>query len=300
MNYPLVPHRIASLAFATLLATGCLTGPEGRTFEIAYRGQLGSGGGIIVMAPDGSNRRVLVTPSDGPGCPSFSPDGSMVAFAGITSNQITVISVSTGQETPLTQGWCPAWSPDGTKLAFFRGPVTAPSGWGLYVMNRDGSDLREIAPDGFGTSGIDWSPDGRWIVVSTYSEGRLVLVDVATGARRAIGVIVGYQPSWSPDGQQIAYVAGAPAQGQEIWVVNTSGGAVRRVTYSPTGALSYSNFRPRWSPDGAMIVYWRVGPQTSPGRHDPHIVLIGADGAERSWKGPTPILGDQPFWRLVP
>ena len=298
-----IAYRITTLAFATLLATGCLTGPDQPAFEIAYRGELGSTGGIIAMTPDGSNGRVLVTPTEGPGCPSFSPDGRKIAFAGSTTNRIAIIDVPSRAETWLTSGWCPTWSPDGAQLAFFRGPISAPNGWGLYVMNIDGTGLRELAPDGFDTGGLDWSPDGRWLAVSTYSEGRLLFVDAATGARRLPSparVLLGFQPAWAPDGQQVAYVTGAPAQGQEIWLIDISDGTVRQVTHSPTDATPYHNYRPRWSPDGTMIVYWRIGPVTSPGRSDPHIVLVGVDGIERSWKAATPILGDQPFWRRSP
>ena len=52
------------------------------------------------------------------------------------------------------------------------------------------------------------------------------------------------QPSWSPDGQRIAYIS---KKRGGIWVVSALGGAPKQLT--DVGA------RPVWSPDGSTIAY---------------------------------------------
>ena len=110
------------------------------------------------------------------------------------------------------------------------------------------------------------SPDGRSIVVvvshANFDENRydaeLTLIDVATGARRALtkelrGVS---SPRWSPSGDRIAFLAtaggtpsGPPARAQ-IHVLPMNGGEVRRATDAPEGVQQFA-----WSPDGRSFAY---------------------------------------------
>jgi Tol biopolymer transport system component len=71
----------------------------------------------------------------------------------------------------------PSYSPDGTSIAC-ASPVD------VFVMRTDGSGRRVVATFGEfggqdGYSGTDWSPDGKWLLVTlpSYPE----LVEVATG-----------------------------------------------------------------------------------------------------------------------
>lgn len=96
-----------------------------------------------------------------------------------------------------------------------------------------------------------FSPDGTQIVVSV--KGQLVVVDLPRGQARRLGV-VGYYPSWSKDGSQIALLSEMPFTRlvpveDQIGVVPASGGVVRQVApvhYARTGA--------EWSPDGTMLI----------------------------------------------
>jgi TolB protein len=301
-------YYLSCLAIAAILDNSCSVAPEEPApeepaFEIAYRGLTLSEPGINLMNADGSDRRWLVTPADGVFCPSFSPDGGRIAYGKIRANQIAVIDLASGAETQLTSapawGQCPAWSPDGSRIAFFGGQSTA-NGFGLYTMNADGSAVHELAAAGFVGSGIDWSPDGHWLAVTSFSERTLVLVDAATGA---LGPPLStgpetHDPDWSPDGRRLVYVRW-DGGGSELYVVNADGTEQRRLTSSPVG-VPYVNQGPRWSPDGAMIAYWRVGPPTGHDFIHDHLVAITSDGTERAWKDPAPIVGDEPFWRRRP
>jgi len=98
-----------------------------------------------------------------------------------------------------------AASPDGSKLAF---QVAAR---GLYVLNTDGSGLRNL---GWGERPC-WTPDGKFLIVMLTKddghniiEGDLYAIDPATGAEYLLTghtSIIALSPSVSPDGKRIAF-----------------------------------------------------------------------------------------------
>jgi DNA-binding winged helix-turn-helix (wHTH) protein len=107
-------------------------------------------------------------------CPSFSPDGTRVAFAWNGSNgdnfDIYVKLIGQGEPLRLTQdaavdSW-PAWSPDGRWIAFERsggGGV-----WSILVIPAMGGPEREVTnvragliPGYSGICSLSWSRDGR-------------------------------------------------------------------------------------------------------------------------------------------
>lgn len=120
----------------------------------------------------------------------------------------------------------PAWSPDGSRIAFASGRAGAHLD--IWVMNANGSSPVNLTP----------------------------LAD-STGSGEA-----GIEPSWSPDGERIAYTY----QG-DVWVMSDDGGSKTNLTHD--ASLPAAGQMPAWSPDGERIAYvrgwdvWTMAPDGS-------------------------------------
>jgi Tol biopolymer transport system component len=198
----------------------------------------------------------------------------------------------------------PTWSPDGTRLAFREtkfviDPTSGtliPEPYQLFVVNADGSDRRVLMkdPSGDGPGAPAWSPDGTRIAFASERDepnpGRcrqcnsdIYVVNVdGTGLERLThDPTAESSPDWSPDGKRIAFV-----KGQDHWVTIVSYGespATASTTSMPrtfvvnadgSGAhplLACSRspcpdgLSPKWSPDGRSIAYFYPRADGRPG-----------------------------------
>jgi Tol biopolymer transport system component len=65
------------------------------------------------------------------------------------------------------------------------------------VINADGTGVRQVSADGrsYQALGLDWSPDGQWLVAR--SDSTVDLIQVATGLTLPLGYATGYTlASW--------------------------------------------------------------------------------------------------------
>ena len=171
---------------------------------------------VWIMDADGSDPQAF-TRCGGPEClrddsPAWSPDGESIAFVR-ESGAGAVIPVSIEvwpadgsgdlRSIPITGAlWAMelAWSPDGLQLAFTRS-LEEGRGFGLAVVDADGSDLRRLT-DVPTAQGAAWSPDGRQLafmanVQETGRESLFVMNADGTGLREIPGLpLEAASPSW--------------------------------------------------------------------------------------------------------
>jgi dipeptidyl aminopeptidase/acylaminoacyl peptidase len=186
----------------------------------------------------------------------------------------------------------PTWSPDGTAIAY-RHQSGDDATTDIFTMDANGSHSQNLTGrDGLGDWGPDWSPDGEWITWNTASAGfifDLGVIHPDGTSRRVVkpGVYVEY-PAWSPDGRRIAFMSPGEGSQYDIFVMNADGTDVRRLTESAT-----DDGWAAWSPDGRQIVFSSVRDgHLLRGRglphHRRHRPLAHAVRDERGWHRPTP------------
>lgn len=265
------------------------------------------GGGskeIWEMDYDGANQHAITHLGTISISPRVSPDNSRVAFSSLGRNgfQIRIFSLILGRMVAFPEAGgtnlSPAWSPDGRQIAYSSSRTGDPEIW---VSDTNGSLARRITS----FRGPDVSPvyNPRTGAQIAWISGRTGLPQLYTmnadgsSPQRLTaaenGAPEGYatSPSWSPNGQFIAfawdrkYGPGAPG-GQDIYVIDVATGKWIQLTHD-SGRCDF----PSWSPDGRHIVY-----ANSPDGRAEHtrIMTMLADGTQKhALTGPG---ADMPNW----
>jgi len=163
-------HRVAPLG--RYPAVELDWSPSGRQF-VFTRWEWGEQvSDLNLMDANGTHMRLLPPGRfSGATNPDWSPSGKKIAFtyrgsrAGI---QIAVLNPSGHDPSRLTTGpavsFDPAWSPDGRQIAFVREPVGhglwsgLRTGSEIYVMNADGTNVRQLTHDRVGEASPAWQP----------------------------------------------------------------------------------------------------------------------------------------------
>lgn len=169
--------------------------PDGKTLVFASRE------GLVTMALDGSDRKVLVeSKANGESTilqwrPVWSPDGAKIAYA-VTyyegSGPISMVDADTGAVLTLTASddIDAAWSPDGKSILYTHQPYGEDHS-DVYIADLAGAQpqfKRLTKGDGLHW-GLGWSPDGRYVLVQRApspgaSEGswvKLLIYEVGEG-----------------------------------------------------------------------------------------------------------------------
>jgi Tol biopolymer transport system component len=174
------------------------------------------------------------------------------------------------------------------------GPPAPDDIYEVALANLDGSESRQVTSDGMFKFLPHLSPDGTKVIYTKYAVGvygspdgkpDVALYDFATGRERMLTAGGNsLQPTWSPDGKQIAYLgsagtSGSTVQAATLWVVNTDGSHVHKVA-SATGAPDDGNWGDiAWSSDGWIMFV--VG-QLVEGCFTARIDKIRPDGSGRT------------------
>ena len=142
----------------------------------------------------------------------------------------------------------PSWSPDGTKIAFVS-DRDDPYNIEIYVMDAvDGSNPTRLTDNPTGDVQPNWSPDGTKIAFVSDRDGNaeIYVMDAVDGSgqtRLTNDYRPDYTPSWSPDGTKIAFNAYRDV-GSGIFVMNSDGSEQINISNS----RSWEDFFPDWGP----------------------------------------------------
>jgi len=227
---------------------------------------------ILTLQSDGSNQSVLLhEPMLIMGLVS-SPDGQRIAFWGCPGSlandclpgddedlDVWVVNWGGSHLTNLTEDSVqadshPDWSPDGTQIVFdsWRSGKAE-----IYVMQADGTGVRQLTDGPEDNREPKWSPNGEWIAFhcSQASEAgvetRICLVSL--DGQPAGEPISGTSPIWSPanpDGAvRLAFLCFQTGQ-SDICTAHPNGSHVVNLTDSPSDEHSAA-----WSPDGNWLAF---------------------------------------------
>jgi TolB protein len=218
---------------------------------------------IYTMRHDGSSLLRLTYNGATDVSPTWSPDGSKIAFASDRTDtsgrtgtfHIFVMNADGSGVTQLTQNPIsgpasdrqPHWSPTLNKIVF----VSDRDGNDeVYSVNPDGSALTRLTFSQAADFDPRWSPDGRLAFVSQ-RDGRFEIytmnADGTDQTRLTREAGINTSPSWSPDGSQIVFMSTRDSPGSfvnpELYIMDRNGQNVRRLTNDELGA---DDWEPAW------------------------------------------------------
>ena len=163
---------------------------------------------------------------------------------------------------PGTVASDPTPSPNGQVIAFVLADYAAGTG-DIWLVNRDGTGLRNLTNDEALDDAPAWSPDGARLAYRSFRDENsgdiwTIRVDgtqrVNLTPKTGNFVLDQHRPDWSPDGTRIVY-AGTGGGDYGIWVMMTDGSQKRQLT----NTIDYDT-EPVWSPDGKSIAFRRSNP----------------------------------------
>ena len=162
-----------------------------------------------------------------------------------------------------------AAAPNGKEVAFvFRGDI--------FLGNREDSLVRPLTQTPGEEAGPNWSPDGRRLIYAAERDGHWKIIEIRPGSDNKESVLIGngqenYQPQFSPDGKEIAYIENR----NTLKIFNLTSLESRTILASDRlySRRDDDQFF-QWSPDGK----WLLLTFNEQGAGNDEIGIVGTDG----------------------
>ncbi|MQG81287.1 MAG: hypothetical protein FI692_05825 [SAR202 cluster bacterium] len=184
--------------------------------------------------------------------PSWHPGGEHLAF---TTNrngkaEIYLVNVSNNLKGPFIQmtgrhAYDTEFSPDGTLVAFTSELVSGDGLTDIYIHNvATGENTNITNTDMAHIAQHDWSPDGSKLIfradpdaTDTYNSSQLEIFTINKDGSNLVQITnnerLDASPKWSKDGTSIYFVSQEDQEKPKIYVMDTDGTNVERVTDYP-------------------------------------------------------------------
>jgi TolB protein len=202
--------------------------------------EFGDTGGLLAHGPRRKDAPVRLTDDREDSSPSYSASGRLIVFSG-------------NRDPGETRGTH------------------------IYVMERDGSNVRQLTSGDFYDSNPSFSPDGKLVVFDRGGlEGRVThifRVSIDGSGLQQIGNDAGsdYDPVFTPDGRRIVFVTNRGSSGRRdrsnIYSMRPDGSQVRLLIGGPR-----NEFDPDVSPNGRQIAF------ASNRNHGPNVFVVRMSG----------------------
>lgn len=241
---------------------------------------------IVTSNLDGSDVRRLTSDGRNYVRPTWSPDGTRIAFETVENRRearhvYTMALDGSDRRYALSGGSStPFWSPSGDRIAQWRDHV-------LYTATQSGGytwgNWRRVSEFSDETYPAAWSPDGSRLVFASVIQGHTKIYTVNSAGAETTEVIdlgardlLPHNLSWSPDGNEILFGS------RRLYVVAADGSALRTMA----GPAVY-DYHAAWSPDGSRIAvhdtyreYWNALDDDHYSYSLPALFTMARDGSD--------------------